>query len=74
MMLVNNNHSKANRGIKAGIIVLVLFLLFFTLPNTAAGASERMDGDIVGNEAIDVNDLVLAMQIDDDGDRTAARE
>ncbi len=49
-------------GLKAGIVLLVIFLFLFVLPLNTVSASERMFGNIDGGEDINVNDIVLVMQ------------
>jgi len=51
-----------NQGIKAGVVLLVIFLFLFVLPLNTVSASERMFGNIDGGEDINVNDVVVVMR------------
>ena len=53
---------KNNYRIKAGVVLLVIFLFIFSLPFNTASASGRVFGNIDGKEGINVNDVMLVMQ------------
>ncbi len=61
-MTANIKAYDRNRGTRAGVIVLVLFLFFFALPAGMAGASEHSFGDINSDGLVNVTDVVLAMR------------
>ena len=61
-MITCNFSVSKGYGLKAGIVLLVIFLFLFILPLNTVSASERMFGNIDGGEDINVNDVVLVMQ------------
>ncbi len=61
-MTTHNVIANKNKGVAAGVVLLVIFLFLFALTPADAEASSPGFGNIDGKESINVNDVVLLMQ------------
>ncbi len=61
-MTTNSVSVHKNQGIKAGVVLLVIFLFLFALPNAVLGASEDAFGDVNEDGAVNVEDVVKVMR------------